>query len=1116
MSDTEDDILFRIGFESHPQAGAKLEALAQAVEMTQKRIDQMFTTTADRVQKAVTSMSAMMGKGTGSGDDSGEAKMRSQLKSTADAFQQQTDRLVALQTDMVTKLEALRAKDVASADGHAKRLEAIYANTLANLNAAVAGSQAGTNRATVAVGGGGLNTGGGNTTTTAGTTGATQLEAMEAARKATHSRILADAVEFNESMEMAAGHETITLEQRNEGARLFSRARAAILRGEAEMARRQLEDDREQSIYAIEQLKEDLQLIEDIQNGEGGTAIGATNEQAEQAALRVKKYYDTVQAGINQEQAERQKAVAQQEKDDEQRQAREDRINRFRKRSIEGVRAKEEQAAKQAETDRKKEQSEIDRLARWRRGVIERSKKYEQQLIKETGEIALQAYEREANAASKALGDVARGRQSLMTAFGQAAQGIGKLSRSAVLLGLANGESMEKVIRQLAMVQAGIDLVSGGASVIKGVSAAFEGVRLVLMGKIAAQRAANAADALAVQGSTAVQNALNVEALSASRAAAAHMMLARARAGGQTIQMPIVAQPAGTTVPGAPAVPGGPQGGGLGRTAVMGGAAIAGGVGGMVAGGAAGERLGGEQGRAIGNVIGTVAGSIIAPVLAAAIMRSNLASSIGGRIGGLGGIGRRMGGGLMAGAGRLAPMVGAAGIAPTTGLAGSAVTAIGGAGVALGASALAALGGTIFALKSTIETFKDASKSGLGGGSEKGSFNDTVGGSRFNPFSVFIAWNERAELAQAEERTKRMEHASVLLRQEQTHLRDLQSIRVRFETQREAIERKTRDENFRDDLRMMRTPQEQMEATGLMNVTLTMEADVADNRLREAREREDATKFEAERRTNAAPKGQAGDEARAAAQAMVADAANETAEALQRSQEAQNALIDNSREQEQIARRIAAVERKATMDKLKGIEDVIRARQKENERLEDQMKTGRARFGQLSAVEQRRTKESFQRVKDVGAANASARDIDAIRKIGTDETNQFVSDFEQAKGRESKFDETFGADNKAQQDEGNKVMREKAMEGAQITGEDTDKILERARQPIQVELFDNVELEVILNSNEDKVFDQIFDEIKRLRKERDEERLAKLEKEKGVALAGETAGFQADQQGLSR
>lgn len=1083
MSATEDDILFRIGFESHPQAGAKLEALAQAVEMTQKRIDQMFTTTADRVAKAVTAMSGVTGKGP-SGSDSGEAKMRAELKATADAFQQQSDRLIALQADMVTKLDQLRAKDVSSADGHAKRLEAIYANTLANLNAAVTGAKAGTNRVQVAVGGGDI--GPPNMQT-----GASQLEAMATARRATQNRIIADTAQFNEQLELAAGHEILTLEQRNEGAQLFARARAAIMRGEAEMASRELAHERELNQQTIAQLREDIALIEDIQRG--GDGGGATPQQAAEAAERVKAYYETIRKGQEEQAAGEAKLAEMQRREMAKQQAEQDRMNRNRKRMIEGVRRAEEQAARQAEAERRREESAADAAMRRRRALIERSKRYEQQLNREVAEEAIKAYEEQATAATRALAMQERGHGMLRTSAGQTATAIGKLSRSAVLLGLANGEEMEKVIRQLAMVQAGIDLVGGAAQAARGVGNAIDGVRMILVGKIQAQRAANAADALAVQGSAAVRTALETEALSAQRAAAAHTMLQRARTGGAAIQTPIVAQPGGSFTAGPQMAPGTAASGGLGRSVALTGSAILGGIGGGVAGAAVGEAGYGQQGKAIGSVMGTVAGGIIGPMLAAAIMRSNLAGRVGsGLSGGVGGILGRAGG--MAGG---AVMGGAGSVASGLGI------GVGGGAAAVGGAALAALGGVALTLKSSVEMFRDASKNGFMGGSQAGSFNDRVGGSNWNPASWLMAADLKFQNMADEEKTRRIENAGILLRIEQGHLRNLQAIRIDSEKQREAVQQKTADANFSDRLALMRTPQEQLAATEGQQETLVTRQQIALRRLQAEEGMRDAVQSAGAISVARAPAGQRESVAAQALQAN-AEAQQRVNQALSEYEQASNRVVEGQQQQLRLNQQITQEERRSTMERLKGIEDVIRARVKESQEIEKQMTTARARFGQMTELQQELAKQSFERIKRVGAENADRRDIDRIRQIGTDETNRFVAQFDDAAGRRAGFDQTFGQDAARRQRVLDQEATAKAQQLGQETGQDPNKILENAKQPVQVELFDKKTFEIVLNRNDDVLFDAIVSKIEKIRAESDAQlnkRFDELDRQRTTAEA---------------
>lgn len=1126
MSDGEDDILFRIGFESHPQAGSKLEALAQSVEMTQKRIDQMFTTTADRVAKAATAMTASLANTEGGNAATPEAAARQQLKSVADAFTQQADRIVALQTAMVSKLEAIRARDVTSADGHAKRLEAIYATTLERLNASVAAAQSGSDAAQKAIAPSDLNGGGvGVSIPTVGdggstpTGGASQLEAMAAARKATQEQIVKDTGAFNVAIDATTEHEFLTQQERNDGMELFARARQAIMRGEAEANRLSLAQMEEDSRAGLELIKKDVQLIEDIQNGGGGTAVGATNEDAEQAAARVKAYYDTIQKGIDQVAADEARLAAQQAKDQEKQkaaqdeanrnrrklientrkaeeaaakaaeaeaskqqadqdaanrnrrklientrkaeeaaakateaeakkqQADQDAANRERRKLVENTRKAEEAAAKQAEADAKKQQADQDAAINRRRKLIENSKNYERQLAREVADEAIAGYEEQTQAIARAEAMVRRGGQQLLQSLEQGANGLGKLARSAVLLGLANGGEMEAVIKQLALVQAGIDLIGGATSTIRGVVNAFQGLRDVILGRIAAQRAENAAGQQAIAGARAVTAALELEALSARDAATAHLMLARARG---VVGAPPVSLPG---APASPVAPGSPQVGGRGSFVAGTVGAIAGAGLGALAGSRVGDAVGGDNASQIGTVIGTVAGGIIGQVIA-----TKMLAGLAGR--GAGAIVGAFGGRLMAGAGTLAGAIGLGGVAPTSGMGGSAVAAIGGAGVALGASAIAALGGAAFGLKAVVETLKDASKSGLMGGSQVGSFNDTVGSSKYNPFAYLMKWELNATLAQSEAKTKRMENASLLFKAEQENLRNLQRIRLDFESQRKGIDQSTQDAIDQDEFNSLATTGEKLAFTTNVSNKRTQERDEAARRLAGFTETDPNT----------------------GAQRLVDDGGTDEAKkALEGHIAATERLIESEKQREQLLRQVATESRQNTLEEIKGIEDVIQARKKEMEQSERQYMSAKERFGAMNVLDQKSALNALEKARAQGVESLSKVERESLGSIGTDESQEMLSRANNKRAEDAGFDKT----NRTEFD-----RREAAMQQSQDadvdklaekSGQGRDEIEQRLAKPAQVELVDRTKFEVTLNKQDDVLFDAILAEIKKMR-----------------------------------
>ena len=140
----------------------------------------------------------------------------------------------------------------------------------------------------------------------------------------------------------------------------------------------------------------------------------------------------------------------------------------------------------------------------------------------------------------------------------------------------------------------------------------------------------------------------------------------------------------------------------------------------------------------------------------------SLLGRIGGRLGGAArSAGGRAAGGIMSGAGAVAGKLG---------------IGVGGSAVAVAGSALAAFAGTIFAATSAVKSFQAAAENGIGGGAQEGSYVDTVGGSRYNPFSWLIAWNQQNEADVKAATTERMKAELELTKSVRQKARDLAAI----------------------------------------------------------------------------------------------------------------------------------------------------------------------------------------------------------------------------------------------------------------------------------------------------------------------------------------------------
>jgi hypothetical protein len=89
------------------------------------------------------------------------------------------------------------------------------------------------------------------------------------------------------------------------------------------------------------------------------------------------------------------------------------------------------------------------------------------------------SYEEQMLASDKARQAINANYRSMFERANDVAEGIGRLARGVVLLGLAEGESMQKVVQNLALVQSAFDLVLGAGKVLKGIYGAYQALNAI-------------------------------------------------------------------------------------------------------------------------------------------------------------------------------------------------------------------------------------------------------------------------------------------------------------------------------------------------------------------------------------------------------------------------------------------------------------------------------------------------------------------------------------------------------------------------------------------------------------------------------------------------------------
>jgi len=630
----------------------------------------------------------------------------------------------------------------------------------------------------------------------------------------------------------------------------------------------------------------------------------------------------------------------------------------------------------------------------------------------------IDAYAKEQAAHEKAVESIAKGRAGLVEGFGKTAGAVGKLSRGVVLFGLATGDDLDKVVKRLAAVQTAIDTIAGTGELIQGVSKIWESLRLITLGNVKAKQAEAAAGRVATSASAELQRALQQEALTAKQAATAHDMLGRSR-------NVSAASGAGPQPGGVPATGGGRRG----ATAGM-----IGGTAGAIVGGAAGFHAGQAAGGDTGAVVGGVAGSVIGGAAATIISQK---------------------------------------------LAGAAVWSTVGKAAAMALSAPflkvgAAIAGVAFIGNQVRTLARDVGQNGLMGGSAKGSFNDTVGGSNLNPFGWIVAWGPKMEAMQAEERTTKMEHQAKIHKQEAEHNKKVAELRRKNAVELHKADIDARRRNL--DTRISLTSSEKEK------VSLNKQAE----------------------------SGAVGEVRNAQRLLAGVDRSSEDGKRYtDQLIEAQERLATVRERGIQLEIEARKESRRTTLEEIKNIEDLINKRLKDRKELQDNQKTAKEKFGALSEMDQRKTIAALDRARK-DPTKLSKQDADLLRNnIDTKESKDLLSKRDQAAadkmGYSSKVDRGETAKRTEELD---KELRKSFRQLTEKSGQAEAELRKAADKGLKdkdssVEIVDRRAFELKADILERDFIDKIMGEINKLMSDRDEVMQKKLNEAMADQIAKE-------------
>jgi hypothetical protein len=462
----EDDVLFRIGFEDHPESRSRLESLAKSVEATQARISKAVEATG---AKAIAQMVAV-----------------------------RQEAMKPISASLATEPSA-RQSVVNSPSPAARRPSASPTSS------------------------------GGSPTSS---------QSMVPIHRTEVEQIMRDDARLRAQQEANNSARAKSEQAYTDRSAMLSQVRQVAMEEEAATVR-----------AGVQQIQRDLELLSNVKDAGGASALGITESQVSEAKLRVLKVFDATKEAEEaataiaiKEQKARQEAnrqsareaglrvqaeiAAEKKAAEEGRKSLMQRLELHKKAKAE-AKAAADASIREAERERVAAVKAVQAVARER----EKMHKESQASARAAATPLIEQYAKEEQTARQALGSIKQARGQLLESVLSSGEAVGKLARGAVLLGVAEGDELAKVMAQLAKVQAAIDISTGSIQIIRNIAKGMEALRTITVATKAAKMAENAQTRIAIASSGALTTALQAEALSATAAARAHAILGAARGG---------------------------------------------------------------------------------------------------------------------------------------------------------------------------------------------------------------------------------------------------------------------------------------------------------------------------------------------------------------------------------------------------------------------------------------------------------------------------------------------------------------------------------------------------------------------------------------------------------
>jgi hypothetical protein len=193
-------------------------------------------------------------------------------------------------------------------------------------------------------------------------------------------------------------------------------------------------------------------------------------------------------------------------------------------------------------------------------------------------------------------------------------------------------------------------------------------------------------------------------------------------------------------------------------------------------------------------------------------------------------------------------------------------------------------------------------------------------------------------------------------------------------------------------------------------------------------------------------------------------------EELRKATERYNSVLDMELSKQ---REISQEHRRSVMEQIKGVEEVMRARQQERKEIEASFMSAKERFGMMNAADQASALAALERARTMQAGSIDADTMGKLQQVGTDEAQRLVRANALARADAAGFTQRAGGDTASRIAAIDAEQATNRGELSRLTGLSNAEVSKTPDGP-QVSIAYQAKIDVQMKTQEDQLFARIF------------------------------------------